>query len=364
MNITGIIVEYNPFHNGHIYHINEAKRITNPDLLICITSGNYVQRGEPSIINKFEKTKAALKYGVDLVIELPYIHTIQNATIFGQKAIQLLNELKINNLVFGSETNNLEELKKIASFNINIDHLKEEMNKGFSYPKAYGLLTSFLYPNDLLALSYLKALKDMDIKPISIQRTNDYNGLELKEIASAKALREAIKNNQDINNYSPIDINDPIFIEDFYPYLRKILITRNKNDLHDIFLVNEGIENLLIKNAYKYDKYDDFINNSISKRYTKTRINRTCMNIINDIKKIDVKNLKNDNYIRVLGFNSKGQEYLKKLRKENINIVTQFKNIPKEYKDVEWKVNNLYYSYTKDYQASIKQELKGPIIID
>ena len=157
MNVTGIIVEYNPFHNGHIYHINKAKEITNADLLIAVCSGNYVQRGEPSIINKFDKTRAALQHGVDLVVELPYIFTVQNASVFGQKSVEILNNLKVNSIVFGSECNNLEELNNFASHSINIDHLKEELDKGNSYPKSYGLLAGSLYPNDILAVSYLKA---------------------------------------------------------------------------------------------------------------------------------------------------------------------------------------------------------------
>lgn len=363
MKACGIIVEYNPFHNGHILHINKAKELTNPDVLIACCSGNYVQRGEPSVINKFEKTKAALNAGIDLIVEIPYIYTIQNATVFGKTAVKILNNLKVGSLVFGSETNNLDELSKIADLNINIDHLKEKLDKGLSYPKAYGLLTSFLYPNDMLAVSYLKALKDTNIKPYSIQRTNDYNSLDLDNIASAMAIRKALKEKKDIKDYCPINIENPIFIEDFYPYLRKCLITKHKDELKNIFLVNEGIENLLIKNAYNYNNYEDFINNSISKRYTKARINRISLNIMNNIKKEDVINLPNLNYIRVLGFNSKGQEYLKTLKKSDLNIITQFKNMPIEYKNIEWKINNLYSTYLKDGSEYIKSELKGPIII-
>ena len=115
MNITGIIAEYNPFHNGHMYHLDQARKITDCDLLIAVISGNYNQRGDLSIINKFKKTEAGLKHGVDLVVELPYIYTLQNAYVYGQKAVDILNNLKINNLVFGSETNNLEELPVIIS---------------------------------------------------------------------------------------------------------------------------------------------------------------------------------------------------------------------------------------------------------
>ena len=362
MKITGIIVEYNPFHNGHLYHINKAKELTNPDVLVAITSGNYNQRGDVSIINKFEKTKAALENGVDLVVELPYIYTTQNAYVFGSKAVDILNRLHTNYLVFGSETNNLEELKKYSELEVDVTRLKQLMHDGNSYPKSYGLLSSYLYPNDMLAVTYLKALASTNIKPISIQRTNDYLGENLDIISSATAIRKAVKQNIDISNTTPIIINNPVFNEHLYPYIRNILFTHSSEQLSSIFLVSEGIENLLKENAVKYNNYEDFINNSISRRYTKSRIQRILLQIVNNITKDEVKNLPNNDYIRVLGFNSKGQELLKTL-KEEVNIVTQFKNIPTAYKDIEWKTSLTYSNLLKDSQDYIKQELKGPLYI-
>lgn len=365
MNISGIIVEYNPFHNGHLYHLNKTRELTNPDLIIAITSGNFTQRGEISIINKFDKTKAALEHGVDLVVELPYIYTLQNSSVFGKRSVELLNKLGINNLVFGSETNNLEELKDFASYNIEIDYLKEIMDKGNSFPKAYGLLAGSLYPNDILGISYLRALEDTNIKPYLIQRTNSYHSDQLEEIASAKAIRLAIKDNKDYYMATPIDIKEPLFNDDLYPYLQRILLTSDKKRLEEIFLVSEGIENLLIKNAYENDAYEDFIKASISRRYTRARIQRICMNVINNITKEEYKALEPLNYVRVLGFNSKGREYLKQFRdREDFKVVTQFKNIPESYKNIEWKVANVYATYTSDRKVYLKQELRGPIIID
>lgn len=363
MNVTGIICEYNPFHNGHLYHINKAKELTNPDVLVCVLSGNYNQRGDISIINKFEKTKAALENGVDLVVELPYIYATQNAYKFGSTAVNILNKLNCNNLVFGSETNNLEELSKYADLEIDVTRLKELMHDGNSYPKAYGLLSGSLYPNDILAVTYLKALKDTNIKPISIQRTNDYLSTDLDIIASASAIRKAIKENKDYQKATSMKIDNPVFNEDLYPYLRQILFTTPRNKLQEIFLVSEGIEALLIDNAIKYDNYDEFINNSITRRYTKSRIQRVCLQILNQITKQEVNNLPELNYIRVLGFNDKGRNLLKQL-KEKENIVTLFKNIPKEYKDIEWKTSLTYSLLQKNSNEYLKQELKGPIIID
>lgn len=362
MKITGLIVEYNPFHNGHLYHINKAKQLTNPEILIAVTSGNYNQRGDISIINKFEKTKAALNNGVDLVVELPYIYTVQNAYVFGSKAVDILNKLNTNYLVFGSETNNLDELKKYAELEVDVTRLKQLMHDGNSYPKSYGLLSSSLYPNDMLAVSYLKAIKQTNIEPISIQRTNDYLGENLDIISSATAIRKAIKNNIDISKATPIKINNPIYNENLYPYIRNILFTHSSEQLSEIFLVSEGIENLLKENAIKYDNYEDFINNSVSRRYTKSRIQRILLQIANNITKQEVNTLIGNDYVRVLGFNSKGQELLKNYS-GNSKIVTQFKNIPEPYKSIEWKTSLTYANLLKDSQDYIKQELKGPIII-
>lgn len=359
---TGIIVEYNPFHNGHKYHIDQARSLTSCDLLIAVVSGNYNQRGDISIIDKYQKTKVALENGVDIVFELPYIFTTQNAYVFGSKAVDILKSLSIDYLVFGSETNNLEELEKIADLQVDVTKLKQLMHDGNSYPKSYGLLSASVYPNDMLAITYLKALKDTDIKPVSIQRTNDYHSNDMDIIASASAIRNAIKNNMDYKMATPLDIENPVFNDNLYPYIQKLLITSSNEDLSKFFLVSEGIENLLKENAMKYNDYEQFINASVSRRYTRSRIQRILLHIANQIKKEDVEALKDDNYLRVLGFNQKGQKFLKE-NKNDLNIINQFKNIPEPFKSIEWKSNLLYYSLFDDYETKIKRELGSPIIL-
>ena len=362
MKSAAIIAEYNPFHNGHLYHLNNARQITDCDLLIGVITGNYNQRGDLSIINKFTKTEAALNNGVDLVVELPYIYTLQNAYVYGRKAVDILNRLRINNLVFGSETNNLEELKKYSELEIDVTRLKELLHDGNSYPKSYGLLSGSLYPNDILAIAYLKAIKDKDIVPVSIQRTNEYMSTDLNVISSATAIRKAVKQGKDVSMTCPIEISEPIFSEDLYPYIRKLLISSDKSDISKIFMMSEGMENLFKENAFRYDDYEDFIANCISRRYTRSRIQRILMHTANQIKKEDVEDLPENDYIRVLGFNHKGQQYLRSI-KDEVKIVTQFKNLPEPYKSMEWKVNCLYATLLKDPGAYMKRELQGPVII-
>ena len=353
MKVSGIIVEYNPFHNGHLYHIEKCRELTDPDVLIAVCTGNYNQRGEISIIDKFEKTEAALKFGVDLVVELPYVFTVQNAYVFGDHAVRILNQLKCDHLVFGSETDNLEELQKYAQLEIDVTRLKQLMHDGNSYPKSYGLLSSFLYPNDILAVSYLKALAKIDIIPVSIQRTNDYHSQDMDIISSATAIRKALKEGKDVSEATPLSFEDPVYTSDLYPYLRRLLLTTDKKDLEKIFLVSEGIESLLKENAEKYADYEDFISHCISRRYTRSRIQRILLHIANQIKEEDVERLPEENYIRVLGFNQTGQKYLRSI-KEDTKIITQFKNIPESYKKIEWKTSLLYSTLKKDPQAYLK----------
>ena len=363
MNVTGIICEYNPFHNGHIYHINRAKELTTPDLLICVLTGNFNQRGDVSIIDKFKKTEIALKNGIDLVVELPYICATQSAYIYASKAIDILNKLNTNNIVFGSETNNLKELQKYSELEVDVTRLKELLRQGESYPKAYGLLSGSMYPNDILAVAYLKAIKNTNIKAYSIQRTNSYNSKEINEISSASAIRNAIYNNINVSKALSYEIKEPVFINKLYPYLRNILITQPKHELQTIHLVSEGIENMLIKNAIAYDNYEDFISHSISRRYTKARIQRTICQIMCHITKQEAK--VNDDYIRILGFNNKGKDYLNSIKKnESLNLVTQFKNIPESSKNIEWKASVIYSSLLENPNEYLKKELKGPIIIN
>jgi len=362
MRSAGIIVEYNPFHNGHIYHIKETRRLTDPDVLVAVMSGNYNQRGDISILNKFDKTAAALSHGVDLILELPYIYTVQNAYVFASKAIELLARMHVNDVVFGSETNNLAELIRYSEMEIDITRLKELMHDGNSFPKSYGLLSSFLYPNDMLAVAYLKTLKDYPfITPHCIQRTNDYLSTDINVISSATAIRQAIRDGKDVSAAMPIQIEEPVFNSDLYPYLRRLLFTMTREELKQIFLVSEGIEALLKDNAILYDSYEEFIRHSVSRRYTRSRIQRICLHIMNRIRKKEVEQLPKNAYVRVLGFNEKGRALLKEL-KEEVNIVTQFKHIPEPYKQMEWKTSLVYASLLKDPQSYIRKELKGPII--
>ncbi len=362
MIVTGIVVEYNPLHNGHIKHIKLAREKTNCDVLIAVMSGDFVQRGHPAIVDKYERVKAALLNEVDLIIEIPFVLVNQNASVFASSAIKLLELAKCDYVVFGSEINDIEVLKTFSEVNINVDNLKEVMQDGTSYPKAYGLLSKEFYPNDILAIAYLKALKNTNIKPLIIKRDNFFdNKLEIK---SATHIRQLIYENLDYKKYTPMHIEKSVFIEDYFTLIKTILLTKNSNNLKQLALFAEGIENNLKKVASVTYNYNDFINQSISRRYTKARINRTLMFMLLDITQKEIDNLDDLSELKVLGFNESGQKYIRYLLDSKVKVITKFKYLNKTYRDFEMKACALYIStLSKDKQEYLwERQFKGPII--
>ena len=216
MKSVGIICEYNPFHNGHLYHINKIKEMFPDYTIILVMSSSFTERGEVSIVNKFDKAVVALNYGVDLVVELPFVFSCQAADIFAKGSISILNYLNCEYLVFGSELDNIDIIKKQAEIqtkNKDYDKLvKYYMKEGINYPTAMNKALTKLggnsinTPNDLLGLSYIKEIikNKYNITPISIKRTNDYHSLDVKgKIISASAIRNLINNKKRIKKYVP-----------------------------------------------------------------------------------------------------------------------------------------------------------------
>ena len=291
---VGIICEYNPFHNGHIYHLEKVKEIAKDEPIILVMSGNFTQRGNISIIEKYDKTRIALDYGVDLVVELPFQFATQSSDYFAKGAIKILNELKIDKLVFGSESNNINTLVDLANIQINNKDyekvVKEELDKGINYPTAMSNALKIITkktissPNDLLGLSYIKEIinNKYKIEPITIKRTNEYNSKKLeKKISSATSIREALKNNIDVSSTLPKESLNYIntFDESKFFNLLKYKIISDK-DLSIYQTVDEGLENKLKKEINNSNTLEEFINNIKSKRYTYNKITRMLTHII------------------------------------------------------------------------------------
>jgi predicted nucleotidyltransferase len=369
MKIAGIITEYNPFHNGHIYHIQKTKELTNCDLLICVMSGHFVQRGEPTIIDKWTRTETALNNGIDLVLELPYPFVVQSAKHFANASIRILELVGCTDIVFGSESNDIESLTLMADLPINVDGLKENLNMGMGYPKAYGLVQGSFHPNDILGIAYLKAISKTQMKAHCIQRTNHYHDEDLNHsIASATAIRKALKEGKDVTSYTPmfkeLSNQKNIDWEDYFDYMKTKLLTINKEDLQTIFLIDEGLENHLKKQIRISNTFEEFMNNCIGRRYTRARIQRACVHLLTHTKRTEIPNLKTLNSIRVLGFNSKGQSYLKSLRDNDIKVASRFNQMPENLRELELKATQAYaYGLDKEERNRlIQREIEGPVI--
>ncbi len=363
MIVTGIIVEYNPLHNGHIKHINYAREKTNCDVLIAVMSGNFVQRGEPAIIDKFTRTKSALLNGVDIVIQLPFPLVNQSASVFANSAVALLELAKCDYVVFGSEINDIETLKTYSNLNINVDNLKEVMSDGTSYPKAYSILSQSFSPNDILGVAYLKALSNSTIEPIIIDRNNESDQMLIK---SATNVRKLIKSNEAYYDYTPMKIeNDEIqSINKLFPLIKSTLISEDSSFLSKYGLFAEGIENNLKKVARNTYTYDDFLSEAVSRRYTNARINRTLMFMLTKITQEELDNLPQLDEIRLLGFNEVGQTYVRKLIDDEVKVVSKFKHLNKVYRNLELRSTAIYISMMDPIRQKKlwDQEFRGPII--
>lgn len=361
--VLGIVAEYNPFHNGHLYHLNKSKEMLNIDYTIAVISGNFVQRGTTSIIDKWSKTEMALLNGVDLVIELPVLYSISSAENFADGAIKILNSLNIiDYLSFGSENPDIDILKKFANILYNEPKeyktiLSHELNKGLPFPKArenalmlyindirkcVNVLSS---PNNILGIEYLKALKKYNstIEAISISRfESEYNSTDFyNNIASATAIRNLVKNKSfDIikdlvpsSCYSILmhNIKNGHIVSDLSIFEKEIIYILRKMSIQEISElpdVSEGLEFSIKKAANSCNSIIEFLNIVKSKRYTSTRLQRILLYALLGINKKDMEiSKKTLPYIRILGFNENGKNLISEIHKRNpkLEIVTSVK---------------------------------------
>ena len=332
MRSLGLIVEYNPLHNGHLHHIKKSKKLTNPDVTVAVMSAHFMQRGEPACTNKWNRTKYALQNGIDLVVELPYAFSNQSADFFATGAISLLRNLQVTHLVFGSELGDINVLTELASQMTSLDRqnvIKKNMATGLSLPASYRKENPSLSgANNTLGIQYIKAIEKLraNIKPLTIPRlASDYNEKEPthNKITSATAIRKMINEGAPFAAYTPVQIEDDYIKlqtwEHHYPFLRHRLLTSMPVELEKIHDMIEGIENRLISAALVSSNFTDFLNAVSTKRYTRTRIGRICANVLTGTTKkmiLEWDLPAGASYIRLLGFNEKGQSYLKLMKKQ------------------------------------------------
>ena len=371
---VGIIAEYNPFHNGHLYHLKKIKEMYEDDTVILVLSGNFTERGDVSIIDKWKKTEIALKAGIDLVIELPFPFATQSADYFSYGSITILEKLKVDRLVFGSESDNLEDIKLIAKEQINnpeFEKLVKVYSKlGENYPtalsKALKDLTnkSIKDPNDLLAISYIKTIieNNYNIEPISIKRTNSYHDKSIdNKISSATAIRDALKNKKDIKKTVPSFVipylKDLHFIDDYFKYIKYKIIT--EDDLSIYHGVDEGLDKLLKKEIINSNSYDEFLNNVKTKRYTYNKLTRTILHILCNFTKEKAKSFRNIDYIRILGFNDKGRKYLNSVKKDlDVELISKINRDKPDMLEYELETTKVYALGNDDFSLVEKEYSK------
>lgn len=371
METVGIVTEYNPFHNGHLYHLNKAKEKTGCKYVVSVMSGNFVQRGEPAILDKWTRAKMAIDNGVDLVFEIPSIYSCQSAEFYAEGSIKLLDGLGfIDSLCFGSECGSIHPLNTISNLLIKEppafkDSLKYYLNKGLPFPKARShALTKYLSkynleydidsilsnPNNILGIEYLKTLNSIksNIRPFTIKRIGaHYNSTELdKNISSATAIRKEILHSYDLQNISGfIPNNCYLYIKDFLKKYNNVnslenytkiilylLSTRHNQFLSEIMDIDEGLDNRIIKYLKNYSSIIDFLDNIKTKRYTFTRLQRILIHLLLGIDQYTFKELhkKGPQYLRLLGASKNGLYLLSKNKNScKLPIITKFADYKK-----------------------------------
>lgn len=401
MKVTGIIAEYNPFHNGHFYHIRTAKEVSGADYVIVVMSGNFTQRGIPALISKYERTKHALMAGADLVLELPMPYAISSAEHFALGACSLLHGLGvIDHLCFGMEQDDLSSLQALADI-ISTEPLeyqstlKEKLSEGLSFPKAqtealkvccpqldYSLLET---SNNRLGLEYLKALRTLNstISPLPIKRMGkNYDDADLStdglsEYSSASAIRNHISGQTD---FTALSEHVPSFVwkdmesllynkkylltKDFDLLLHYKLLQQTTRALQDYVDINEDIANKIMNHLPSYTGFDTFCMTLKSKDLTYTRISRMLLHILLDFKKTDLDNLARMNhapYGRILGFRKDSGELLHAIKeKTSVSLISKLADASKLLSPDALRILEKEISSVHIYEAVLSQKAGFP----
>ena len=370
--IIGIVAEYNPFHNGHLYQIKKIREKYKDATIVVVSSSSFTQRGEISLLNKFDKTKVALNNGIDLVIELPYVYSTQSSDIFASAAIKILNYLKINTLCFGTERDNIDDIKICAQTQLNNPEydilVKKYLNDGFNYPTALNKALKSLVnieitePNELLALSYIKEIisNKLNIDIFNIKRTNDYHDIESNEsIVSASNIRNKLINNIDIKDKVPSDVYDILknikFNNKYFEFLKYKI--NSESDLEKYLDVDEGLSTRIRNAINESNNLEELIQNIKTKRYTYNKISRMLNHILCSFTKDERDDVKNIEYIRILGFNDTGQRHLNNIKNDlSINILNKYDTSYRAL-EIEKRVSLIYSMIINDIMdAEIKNK--------
>ena len=400
MKACGLIVEYNPFHNGHLYHVKEAKEKSAADCMIAVMSGTFLQRGEPAIIDKFHRAKAALKTGVDLVIELPYPYAVQSSHLFARGAVQSLFEIGVSQICFGSESGDMtpflshyDTLKKHdGPYQA---HVRALLQKGLSYPQANALALKHIgltdgrldlsKPNNILGFSYVQTILDeqLPIEPMTIQRIkSEFHDQSISgDITSATSIRQALfahdlsKETQktmppetihQLREYAQTACTWHNW-EKYFPLIHYLITIQSSEELSLYQGVDEGLEHRLKQTAKDAVSFKQWMTLLKTKRYTWTRLQRMFVHILTQTKKADiemVETLTRVPYVRILGMTKTGRAYLNAYKKNlSVPLITQLTRDIHPVLAMEEKASDAYYSILAPRKRKqFKQQELNPLI--
>lgn len=333
---VGIIAEYNPFHNGHKYHLEQSLAVSGADVCVSVISGDFTQRGEPALLDKWTRAEMAVRNGANLVVEMPVLFACSNAGYFARAGVEILEALDVDYIAFGSESGNGEELIKIArEIQKNQEALEESVKAsvryGLSYPKARGEAIGALLgkeaakiiesPNNILAVEYMRNMNKA--KPLVIKRLGaGYHDTQERDgLASATAVRKLLMERRDISRLVPhitreiLEKSKDSFAENemLTPLMIQRVLTSSAEELNAVFGCEEGLGNIMKARVRFWKNYEDIISDLKSKRYTRTRVARILLHTLLEIKREDM--LSASNYVRVLAFDENGSSYLKQVKK-------------------------------------------------
>ena len=381
MKSLGVIVEYNPFHNGHQYHLEQSRQATGADVVIAVMSGQFLQRGEPALVSKWTRTKMALSNGIDIVVELPYAFATQKAEIFASGSISILSGMQCDTVCFGSEQGNIRDFERTLTI---MESKKEEYDqlvhtysqKGFSFPKASSLafteitkqemVLDLTQPNNILGYHYVKAIREQNslLQAFTIERTNagyhdpDFN---TSTIASATSIRKALFHHggqiEKVKQYVPVGTYQFLAHylkqaggfhcwEDYFHLLKYRILCSSPSELAEIYEVEEGLEHRLKQSMKESHTFEEFMTKLKTKRYTWTRLQRMCTHLLTNTKKEAMQRItstKKSEYIRLLGMSKKGQNYLKQIKKEtSIPLLSKVSSMESAMLDMDIRATNTY----------------------
>lgn len=401
MKAVGVIVEYNPFHNGHAFHLQAAKEATNADIVIAVMSGNFLQRGEPALVSKWCRAKMALLNGVDIVIELPYQFATQKAETFANGAVSILDAIGSHSLCFGSESGDITSFLETIDF---LDRNKEKLDNlikiniktGVSYPRALSVSFQELSsaenhlnlakPNNILGYHYIKAIQQQksNVLPYTVKRKSaDYHDehFATETIASATSIRKALfSTDQDyaaIEQYVPTATSHllkeylkhyGVFHEweNYWSLLQFRLLQSSHDDLKEIYEVEEGLEHRLKAAALEAASFLEFMQKIKTKRYTWTRLQRLCVHILTNTKKSEMTVFpEKASYLRLLGMTKNGKEFLNKQKSHlSLPLISKLSSYKGNEISLDIKASRIYSLAAGNQSATelLHQEYKQPPI--